>query len=206
MCGPLTCALFGSRSGPARPSQLAGAIYHFTRMISYALIGGALASVGRSAAALLFSSAPGRLLPWAFALFFLAIAFGLDRFLPKLRFASGLLFRLKLNVLPVLPLSAVMGLATPFLPCGPLYAAFAVALFADSFSDGARLMTAFALGTMPLYWLLQSQYFRLQHRISPGALQWARQGLALVSALLLAWRAFESHGAGLAKTTCIFCR
>ena len=103
-------------------------------------------------------------------------------------------------------MSAILGLATPFLPCGPLYAVFAVALFAGSFLNGAQLMATFALGTMPLYWLLQSQYFRIQRRFSPGALQWTRQGLALVSALLLVARALSSPGDHLSKITCIFCR
>ena len=103
-------------------------------------------------------------------------------------------------------MSAVLGLSTPFLPCGPLYAVFAVALFSGSFLNGAKLMAIFALGTMPLYWLLQSQYFRLQRRFSPGALQWTRQGLALASALLLVARAISSPGEHLSKISCLFCR
>jgi sulfite exporter TauE/SafE len=211
MCGPLTCALFGSNAkqqegeGSGAKPWLVGGVYHFSRLISYSLIGGILATVGRTAANALFTSAPGRLLPWAFALVFLLMAFGLDRHIPKARFISGLLFRLKLKSMPRLRMGAVFGLLTPFLPCGPLYAVFAVCLFADSFLDGARIMAGFALGTMPLYWLLQTQYFRLQRKFSPGTLRWARQGLALVSAVLVGWRAIANDGAGIAKVTCIFC-
>jgi len=205
MCGPLSCALFGSHAKSQRESQLAGGVYHLGRLISYTLIGGVLATIGRSAAKTMFTSAPGRALPWAFFVLFLIMGFGLDRFIPQSRFLSGLLFRLRINTMPKIRLGAIFGLLTPFIPCGPLYAVFAVSLFADSFLDGAKLMTAFAFGTMPLYWLLQSQYFRLQVRFSPSKLRWARQGLALVSALLIALRAIANDGAGLAKVTCIFC-
>ncbi len=206
MCGPLTCALFGSNAKTPRETQVAGGVYHLSRLISYSLIGGILATLGRSAAKTLFTSPPGRMLPWAFALLFLAMAFGLDRHIPQARFLSGLLFRLKINAIPKIRLGAIFGLLTPFLPCGPLYAVFGVCLFADSFLGGAQLMAAFAFGTMPLYWLLQTQYFRLQRRFSPGALRWARQGLALVSAILIGWRAIANDGAGLAKISCIFCQ
>ena len=205
MCGPLSCALFGSNAKSARETQLAGGVYHLGRFISYTLIGGILATVGRSAAKALFTSPPGRMLPWAFFLLFLLMGFGLDRYIPQSRFLSGLLFRLRIKTMPKIRLGAIFGLLTPFIPCGPLYAVFAVSLFADSFVDGAKLMAAFALGTMPLYWLIQSQYFRLQPRVSPLKLRYARQGLALVSALLIALRAISNDGAGLAKVTCIFC-
>ena len=205
MCGPLSCALFGSNAKTPRETHLASGAYHLSRLISYSLIGGVLASIGKTAAKALFASPPGRMLPWAFALLFLLMAFGLDRYIPQSRFLSGLLFRLRINAIPKIRLGAIFGLLTPFIPCGPLYAVFAVCLFADSFVSGALMMAAFALGTMPLYWLLQTQYFRMQHRFSPGALRWARQGLALASALLVGWRAFANTGADLANVTCIFC-
>jgi sulfite exporter TauE/SafE len=206
MCGPLTCAFFAAKPGTPRETQIAGGIYHLSRLVAYSLIGGLLGAAGHSAAKVLFAGAPGRLLPWAFAVLFLMIAFRLDRYIPVIRGFSAIFHRLKFNTMPRFKMSAVLGLATPFLPCGPLYAVFAVALFAGSFLNGAELMAAFALGTMPLYWLLQSQYFRLQRRFSPGALQWSRQGLALVSALLLVARALSSPGDHLSKITCIFCR
>jgi len=206
MCGPLTCAFFAAKPGSPLEMRIAGGIYHLARLVAYATIGGILGASGHSAAEVLFSGAPGRLLPWAFAALFLVIAFRLDRFVPGVRGVSAIFHRVKFNTMPRYRMSAVLGLATPFLPCGPLYAVFAVALFAGSFLNGAQLMATFALGTMPLYWLLQSQYFRLQRRFSPSALQWTRQGLALVSALLLVARALSSQGDHLSKITCLFCR
>ena len=206
MCGPLTCAFFGAKPGTPAEMRIATGLYHSSRLIAYTVIGGFLGLLGHSAAQTLFASAPGRFLPWAFALLFLIIAFRLDRFIPAFRAFSGLFHRIQFNRMPRFKMSALLGLATPFLPCGPLYAVFGVALFAGSFLNGAELMSAFALGTMPLYWLLQSQYFKLQRRFSPATLQWARQGLALVSALLLVARALSSPGEHLSNITCIFCR
>ena len=206
MCGPLTCSFFAAKPGTPREMQIAGLVYHLSRLAAYSIIGGALGAAGHTAAKALFAGAPGRLLPWAFALLFLMIAFRLDRFVPSIRGLSGIFNRLNLNRMPRFKMSAVLGLVTPFLPCGPLYGVFAVALFAGSFLNGARLMAIFALGTMPLYWLLQAQYFRLQRRFSPGALEWSRQGLALISALLLVARALIGPGEHLSKITCLFCR
>ena len=206
MCGPLTCAFLGAKPGVPGEMRMAGGLYHLSRFASYSIIGGLLGAVGHAAAKALFAGAPGRLLPWAFAAVFLVIAFRLDRFLPASAGFSRLFGRLGLTTMPRYRRSAVLGLATPFLPCGPLYAVFAVALFAGSFLKGAELMSAFALGTMPLYWLLQSQYFRLQRILSPGALSRTQRILALVSALLLVARALSGRGEHLSKITCIFCR
>ena len=53
----------------------ATASYHGARMLSYSLIGGILGAVGVSAAGL-FGANVSRALPWAFALLFVGIAWG----------------------------------------------------------------------------------------------------------------------------------
>jgi sulfite exporter TauE/SafE len=68
---------------------------------------------------------------------------------------------------PALPTAAALGFATPLLPCGPLYFILAAALLAGSALRGAEFMLAFGLGTVPLLWLAQSQFHRLQARLSP---------------------------------------
>jgi hypothetical protein len=56
-------------------------------------------------------------------------------------------------------------------------------------------MAAFAAGTIPLYLLAQLQVVRLQGSLSPNALRWTQQSLALLSAALLVWRAtIPLHG------------
>ncbi len=204
MCGPLTCAMFSSKQ--AGISQATVGVYHAARILSYSLIGGTLGAIGASAAGL-FSNSFTRALPWAFIGILLIFALGLDKKIPQPRFLAGLLFKLKFSGMKELQLGTMLGLATPFLPCAPLYLVFGVAVFAGSFVAGAKLMAAFALGTLPLYWLLQSQYFRVQKRCSPGAMQWMRQGLAFVSCGLLVWRTVANEGVAITQQVhCIFCR
>jgi hypothetical protein len=78
-------------------------------------------------------------------------------------------------------------------------------LFAGSFFNGAALMACFAAGAVPLYALAQSQFARLQTRLSPLAIQRSRMGLAWIAAILLAWRVSTGAGAGLAGIHCQFC-
>jgi uncharacterized protein len=200
MCGPLTCAIL-----PQKKSPLMLAAYHAARITSYVLIGGILGAVGKSAA-VIFTSSPAQILPWVLITLFVVLGLGLEKRLPVPRQLSALIFKLRLgghgNVRP----AALLGLATPFLPCAPLYLVFGVALFSGSFFAGGKMMACFALGTIPLYWLLQSQYFRLQNKLSPNALQWTRQSLAWVSVVLLTWRAVANSGAGLSQIHCPFCQ
>ncbi len=199
MCGPLTCAMFG-RCGK-RESQLASAIYQLSRLISYSLLGLALGAVGHSAATL-FTNA--RLVPWAFALVFIVLAFGLEKRIAPPAFVTRLFaqFLGGARVSPSRTFPALLGFATPFLPCGPLYLMFGVALVSSSALTGAMLMASFALGTLPFYWFAQMQLLRLQTRLSPLTLQRTRQGLSLISAALLVWRATANGGLGLAGTAC----
>lgn len=201
MCGPLSCAMLSSKT--SRSFQLSIAVYHATRFASYALIGGLLGAIGSSAAAL-FSSGLTHFVPWALAGVLLVFGFGLEKRIPQPKFLSRVFLRLKLASMPKAKLGALLGFMTPFLPCAPLYLVFGVAVFAGSFAGGAGLMGAFALGTLPLYWLVQSQFFRIPW--SPGALRWTRQGLALISCALLVWRVVANDGVALADVHCPFCR
>ena len=63
-----------------------------------------------------------------------------------------------------------MGLLTGLLPCGVLYAAFARALAAHCAAEGAALMLAFWLGTVPLLalvGLVSGQLIRVAGRLAP---------------------------------------
>jgi sulfite exporter TauE/SafE len=204
MCGPLGCALLGggkARRGNAWPALV---IYHGTRGGAYALLGGVFGALGGSAAGL-FGTSLSRVLPWAFALLFLGIAFGLDRYLPRPAFVSRLLFRLKLRGSDPRRSAALLGTFTPFLPCGPLYLVFGVALVAGSFLGGAQLMAAFALGTVPLLLVGQFGALHLQSRLPTATWQWTRRGLALVSALIVGGRAVATNPSLLAPVKCLFC-
>jgi sulfite exporter TauE/SafE len=85
-----------------------------------------------------------------------------------------------------------MVLLTPFLPCGPLYAVFIALMASGSAARGAEAALAFGLGTVPLLWLAQHQFHRLRLKLTPIRLARLQRGLALVTALLLAWRLHDT--------------
>lgn len=175
MCGPLACAV---RARPLR--------YHASRFMSYSLAGAVCGALGQSAAALLKGSI-GHFAPWLLAGVLLIVGFGLDKRLPQPRWFARILTRIRLD--------RSLGWLTPLLPCGPLWLMFGVAVVTGSWWRGAGLMAAFAAGTIPLYLLAQTQVVRLQGSLSPNALRWSQQSLALVSAALLIWRAtIPLHG------------
>ena len=84
--------------------------------------------------------------------------------------------------------AALLGIATPLLPCGPLYFLVALALLAGSAVRGAEMMLAFGLGTVPLLWLAQAQFHWVRRRLSPLWLNRTRVALALVAAVTIGWR------------------
>ena len=84
--------------------------------------------------------------------------------------------------------AAALGLATPLLPCGPLYFLVALALLSGSALRGVEFMLAFGLGTDPLLWLAQSQFHWVRQKLSPLWLNRTRIALALVTAATISWR------------------
>ncbi len=206
MCGPLGCALLGTSQARPREQVTAAAGYHGARTLAYATIGGVLGWLGNSAAGI-FNAPISRLLPWALAVLFVCVAFGWEQKLPRPLFISRWLFRLNLRARSMkLPrTAALLGFATPFLPCGPLYLAFGVALVAGSAFAGAQLMAAFALGTVPLYAVAQFSAWRWQTRLAPTAWMWTRRSLALLSAALIGGRALLHDGTLIEPLKCLFC-
>ena len=169
MCGPLACAV------RAKPLE-----YHASRLIAYSLAGALCGAIGQSVALLLKGSV-AHFAPWTLAVVLLLIGLGLEKRLPQPAWLSRLMLRARLD--------RSLGWLTPLLPCGPLWLMFGVAVVAGSWWRGAGLMAAFAAGTIPLYLLAQMQAVRLQGSLSPNALRWTQQTLALISAALLVWRA-----------------
>ena len=169
MCGPLACAM------KVKPLE-----YHASRFISYTLAGAMCGAAGQGVAALLQGST-ARIVPWAFVIVLLVLGFGLEKKIPQPRFIAAFLFRAKLN--------RSLGWLTPLLPCGPLWLMLGAAAITGTWTSGAIHMASFALGTIPLPLLLQSQAMRMQRSISPQAARWTQQTLAFLSAGVLVWRA-----------------
>jgi len=188
MCGPLACSLVPMR-GDRADAQTVSTVYHLTRLTSYATLGAVAGGLGRAPLTWISQSAL-RWLPWVMVLFFIALALRWDRFLPKLATLGRFAFRLQgwLRGRSRTGAAAALGLATPLLPCGPLYFLVALALLSGSALRGVEFMLAFGLGTVPLLWLAQSQFHWVREKLSPLWLSRTRLALALTTALVIAWR------------------
>jgi len=181
MCGPLSCAVV--RPGPGYRWGLVA--YHGGRLFAYSLVGGLAGGLGATAMRLV-GQPEFKLLPWFLPVFFLALAFRLDRHLPRLpgfgrlSLAAGRLARR----VPERFAPAALGLATPLLPCGPLYFFFALTLAVGDAGWGALLGLAFAAGTIPLLLIAQAFLGRWQHHLKPGRLQILQSSLAGLAAVI----------------------
>ena len=196
MCGPLACALMPATRDDADP-QVVSTAYHLTRLLSYAVLGALAGGVGRLPLWLLGESVV-RLLPWLLVLFFVAVALRLDQRLPRplaLARAHGWLST-HLRGRSRVAAAAGIGLATPLLPCGPLYFLLSLALLSGSALRGAEILLAFGLGTVPLLWLAQTNYQWLRLKVGPTLLARVQATLALAVAVILIWRLRGTLGLG----------
>ncbi len=191
MCGPIACGL-GTLAKSEGERLTAASLYHGSRLFSYALIGAAFGALGQKAFSWFkgYFESPAVLLPWVLVLVLLVMAFGLDKKIPRPAILNRFTARARLSAckLSAFKGATVMGLLTPFLPCGPLYLVFVAALSAGSAAKGAEALLAFGLGTVPLLWLAQHQFHRIRAKLSPMAMNRLRRGLAFVTAVMLAWR------------------
>ncbi len=195
MCGPLSCAwAVNSGSGSAVFIRNT-AFYHGSRLAAYGLAGAAAGAVGELPLRF-FQHGPGLVLPWLIVILFAIVGMGLDAHIPKPVFLAGALravqnraFKMKSGLR-----AALLGLATPLLPCGPLYLMLGLAMVNGSALKGGGFSMAFGLGTLPLLALAQTQLHWLGGRISPTKLRKLQRGLALVTAVVLAWRLRDTLG------------
>lgn len=207
MCGPLACLVMPTRQEEGDTTTVA-TLYHLGRLTSYSVLGVLAGSVGHFAAGLIESSVL-RWLPWLLVLFFVGMAFQWERHIPKLMATTRWSMRLHawVRTRPRWQSGLALGLATPLLPCGPLYFVVAAALLAGSWLKGLEFMFVFCVGTMPLLWLAQTQMQWLRRRLSPAWMTRLRIALALGAALMVAWRlrgTLGFDGPGLENFICCF--
>jgi hypothetical protein len=188
MCAPLSCALMPVH-GERTDAQTVGTIYHISRLAGYSILGACAGAFGR-APLLWLSDSVLRWLPWVLVLIFVALALRWDRYLPKLPVLGRLNWKLQawMRGRSRVQAAAALGIATPLLPCGPLYFVASIALLSGSALRGVEVMLAFGLGTVPLLWLAQSQYQWLRQKLTPLWLGRVRVTLALTTALIISWR------------------
>jgi len=181
MCGPLALAFHGGTQGAVS--------YHVGRASAYGSIGVGLGGLGSA----LGASQLGAPTAWvafvlAAGLVFLALVGergaikipGLGRLLQSAMARS--------RSLSPTARAGMMGLATPLLPCGLLWSACAGAAVAGSALAGGSVMLGFALGSLPLLFLAQSQAGWLARRFGPRTLLWFQRGAMLFAAGILVWR------------------
>ena len=188
MCGPLACALMPAKDDHSDP-QTVSTVYHVTRLTGYMILGALAGGLGRMPLTWVSGSAL-RWLPWVLVLYFAAMAFRWDRFLPKPAILGRFSLRLSawIRGRPRTQAAAALGFATPLLPCGPLYFLLTLALLSGSAVRGAEFMLAFGLGTVPLLWLAQSRSVWIRARLNSLWLGRVRLALALVVAVVISWR------------------
>lgn len=194
MCGPLACLLAPGKNSRDDAITLQ-ATYHGTRMAAYLALG--LIAGGLGSAPLRWLETPGaRLLPWLMVLYFAFVALRLGSRLPRLALLARVQLRLRNWRLgrSGWQVAAVMGAATPLLPCGPLYFLVAMSSLAGSAAHGAELMLAFGLGTVPLLWAVQLNHGWLRTRLTPNGMTRLQQGVAAVALCVLLWRLRADFG------------
>jgi uncharacterized protein len=188
MCGPLACSLLPVR-GDQSDVQTVSTVYHVSRLAGYSTLGALAGGFGR-APLLWVSQSALRWLPWVLVLLFVALALRWDRHLPKLAALNRFTWKLQAwgRRRSRVQAAAVVGFATPLLPCGPLYFIVALAVLSGSALRGVEVMLAFGLGTVPLLWIAQTQFHWVRRKLSPLWLNRIRVTLAMGTALVIGWR------------------
>jgi sulfite exporter TauE/SafE len=182
MCGPLACLL-------GRPEQQPWGVlglYHGSRLAAYAAVGATFAALGSPLRPLL--SWPVLALLAGLPLLAFA-AFGSDGgpgFLTRWHAAGAR----RLAGLPPWMRGLGLGVLTPALPCGLLYAAAGGAISAPGPLVGAAWLLAFGAGTLPLLLLGQAGFSWAARRGSPRLQQGLRRGAALLAACTLIYLSF----------------
>lgn len=176
-------------------------LFHLGRLAGYAALGaaaalgGALLDLGGAAAGLhrLRYFASGALLV-GFALAFLGVL--PRRWLePGAGLVGGLLRRARRASGAAFPL--VLGLPIGLLPCGLLYPMYAAAAGTGAPLEGAALLTAFGLGTVPLLGTFSFALERV-HLATRQRLVRAAGVVMLLLGVLMLWRGFSGAGHGAA--------
>lgn len=187
MCGPLACWLTPTKAG--EDATTVYSVYHVTRIFAYGVLGAVAGAVGQGPLALLGDGVV-RYVPWALVLFFIAVALRWDKKLPQSGFLAGRWLKIQswLRGRSRLSTAAVLGTATPLMPCGPLYFVAALAALSGSALRGAEFMLAFGLGTMPLLWAVQANFGWLRVKLSPTWVTRLQVALAVAAALMISWR------------------
>ncbi|MBI2380989.1 MAG: sulfite exporter TauE/SafE family protein [Gammaproteobacteria bacterium] len=205
MCGGIVGMLSLSLPEPARHGlRLWGHVlnYNLGRILSYALAGALVASIGRGFALGADSEAVNKGIRLVSAAFLVLMGLYVSRWWPVLTrvetLGAGLWRRISPLSKRLLPLdrgykSLAAGLLWGWLPCGLTYSALAWTVSAGSAVQGAWLMLGFGLGTLPAMLLTGAGAQRMQTLTRKP---WLRQLAGLVLIFFGLWtgaQVFASH-------------
>jgi uncharacterized protein len=194
MCGPIAACFLGKKSAVAS--------YHLARFLSYTLAGLLVGGLGHLLG-IQDLTGQGAWISFALAGLLVLFALGLDKKLGSIPGVGGL-FGKAMNRAGLLSPSrraALIGLLTPLLPCGALFAIYGTALLYGSTLDGGLAMAGFALGTLPLLAFAQVQLAWLHQNLGPRGMFWAQRAALLLAAGVLVWRGTLDLGGASCCTT-----
>jgi uncharacterized protein len=203
MCGGFVAAMAGAARGaaallPARALLRRQLAYNGGRITTYAALGAAAGGAGGALLALADWMPLQRALYLVANLFLLALAIGIvwrtHGVAPLQRVGSALFGKLLPAVRPLLaanslPARYALGMIWGLVPCALTYSVLAIALFAGGVLEGAAVMLAFGLGTLPSLlaagWIASRASAWLERRVVRRAAAALLAGFAAVGI----WRA-----------------
>jgi hypothetical protein len=174
MCGPLVLV--------AAPGARAALAYHAGRIAAYGFTGAVAGSLSPLDG--------GWLVPAVLAI---ALLLGATGSALHLRIPLPRLVQRSLAAALRLPpdlRGLLVGLGTPLLPCGLLFAAYGAAFAAGSAPGGALVMLGLAFGSLPPLLLAHGPLAALRTRLGPHGYATLRRAAAVSAALALGWRAW----------------
>lgn len=195
MCGPIVLAYAASSNGAAQTTRNSVALkmhaaYNAGRITSYVLLGVLAGVLGIALGAMLNEVAEAiaivggaiMILAGIGMLGFIAVPsfFITGQAGAVLRKVHGALLRKR-----TLTSKFALGMLTPLLPCGILYAMFAKASTSGSVAGGALMMATFGLGIMPALLLMGSLSSFFSLRLRKGAEQLAAFAIIFMGVILL---------------------
>jgi len=204
MCGGFLAAFSGAGSAgvapmlPARALALRQLPYNLGRITTYAVLGAAFGKLG----AVAFGAVDWLLLQRALFvvanLFLLSLGVGLvwkHEGVGALQRAGGALFARagplmkSLTAIEGAPARYAMGMVWGLVPCALIYAMLPIALFSGSAAEGAAVMLAFGLGTLPNLVAAGWIVARARSRLGGRAVRYAAATLLAGFACVGIWRA-----------------
>lgn len=187
MCGPLTCGVI-CKARHGEEALYASILYHLSRFFSYGLLGGLVGWLGDWAYQHLYDHKSVIALFISAGAVFAGLYLLRNKVIPLRTFHKVCSSNKTQGPADALKKSLLLGLFTPFIPCGALYLLFSLLALTASPARAAGIAITFGLGTMPLLLVSQMMIWKFRQRIAPLSLTWIQRSLWTASFCLIIWR------------------